>query len=56
MDSLKAERCCGLMTLKVRDLHVVYGKKTILESIDLDAQAGKLTAIIGPNGQENRPF
>lgn len=36
--------------LKVEALETGYGKKQVLFGIDLEAQGGKITAIIGPNG------
>jgi len=36
--------------LKAENIHVELGRKTILHGIDLAAQAGRMTAIIGPNG------
>jgi phosphate transport system ATP-binding protein len=36
--------------LAVRDLSVRYGAKVALESVDIDIQRGRVTALIGPSG------
>ncbi|WP_367300988.1 iron ABC transporter ATP-binding protein [Leuconostoc carnosum] len=36
--------------MKIEGLSTSFGKKTILENIDLTIKKGKLTAFIGPNG------
>ncbi len=36
--------------LKVASLYAGYGKKTILQGVDLTLQPGELMALIGPNG------
>lgn len=38
------------MTLCVRNLSVRYGRKTVIDGLDIDALPGALTAIVGPNG------
>ncbi|MEM8569382.1 MAG: heme ABC transporter ATP-binding protein [Pseudomonadota bacterium] len=38
------------MTLTASDLHVNYGRRPILEGFEFEAEAGALTAIVGPNG------
>ncbi|MDO5705932.1 MAG: heme ABC transporter ATP-binding protein [Paracoccus sp. (in: a-proteobacteria)] len=38
------------MTLIARDLHLRLGGRAVLHGIDLTAEAGQITAIIGPNG------
>ena len=38
------------MTLQASDIRHTIGRKTILDGIDLTAQAGAVTAIVGPNG------
>lgn len=37
-------------TLKVRDLHKAYGGQPVLRGLTLEAEAGTVTAILGPNG------
>lgn len=41
---------CGECCTKIRRLNVAYGKKRVLEHIDLHVHCGELTAVIGPNG------
>ncbi len=36
--------------ITIRDLHVSYDEKVILEHIDLDIRKGKITGVVGPNG------
>ncbi|WP_087117524.1 ABC transporter ATP-binding protein [Corynebacterium urinipleomorphum] len=36
--------------ISVRDLRVSYGPKVVINSLDVDLPAGKVTTIIGPNG------
>ena len=36
--------------MKIEGLSKSFGKKTILDDIDLTIKKGKLTAFIGPNG------
>ena len=36
-------------SLVVEDLHVGYGKREVLEGIDLELLSGKITAIVGAN-------
>ena len=36
--------------MKIEGLSKSFGKKTILDEIDLTIKKGKLTAFIGPNG------
>lgn len=38
------------MSLIATDIHLRLGRNEVLKGIDLGAQAGQLTAIIGPNG------
>lgn len=36
--------------LVIKQLDTGYGKKQIIHGVDLEAESGKITAIIGPNG------
>jgi iron complex transport system ATP-binding protein len=36
--------------LSVKNLHVAYGNKTIIQDLNLSIPKGKITALIGPNG------
>jgi phosphate transport system ATP-binding protein len=36
--------------LSIRDLHVSYGKKSILKGMNLNIKEKKITAIVGPSG------
>lgn len=38
------------MSLHVKKLHFAYGKKTILEDINLSVKEGEFVGILGPNG------
>jgi iron complex transport system ATP-binding protein len=40
--------------LEARHLQVRLGQVTILDGVDFDARAGKVTAIVGPNGSGKR--
>jgi len=42
--------CCGLCCTKIENFGVSFGKKVILENVNLHIHCGELTAIIGPNG------
>lgn len=42
--------------LEVRGLAKAYGKKSVLKGFDLDAAAGSVTAILGPNGSGKTTF
>ena len=44
------DAACGECCTKIRGLNVLYGKKRVLEHIDLHVHCGELTAVIGPNG------
>lgn len=41
---------CGLHCIKINDITVSFGDKTIIEDINLHIHCGKITAIIGRNG------
>lgn len=41
---------CGECCTKIRSLNVSYGRKHVLEHINLHVHCGELTAVIGPNG------
>ena len=41
---------CGECCTKIQNISVSYGKKRVLEHVDLHVHCGELTAIIGPNG------
>ena len=45
-----ADNVCGECCTKILNLNVSYGKKRVLEHINLHVHCGELTAIIGPNG------
>jgi zinc transport system ATP-binding protein len=45
-----ADGVCGECCTKILNLNVSYGKKRVLEHINLHVHCGELTAIIGPNG------
>ena len=36
--------------ITVRNLRVSYGTKTVIDGLDVDIPAGKVTTVIGPNG------
>lgn len=36
--------------LRIRGLRKAYGKLTVLDGLDLDVEAGKAVALVGPNG------
>lgn len=36
--------------LEIRGLHVSYGQIEAIHGVDMDAEAGKITVIIGSNG------
>ena len=36
--------------LKIQNLHVNYGKRTVLKNISLDVKKGEVLALLGPNG------
>ncbi|WP_109472840.1 ABC transporter ATP-binding protein [Ornithinimicrobium cavernae] len=38
------------MTLQSRNLSLAYGKRVVVEGLDLDVPEGRVTAIVGPNG------
>jgi len=38
------------MRLRVCELSVGYGKRTVLEGVDLELNPGEILGIIGPNG------
>lgn len=38
------------MTLQAQNLALAYGKRTVVSGLDLEIPAGKVTAIVGPNG------
>lgn len=38
------------MTLQAVDLDLSYGKRPVVEGLDLDIPPGRVTAIVGPNG------
>ena len=38
------------MLLEVKDLHAAYGPTSVLHGIDLQLQAGSITALLGANG------
>ena len=40
----------GPVALEIRDLHVAYGERTILDGVSLSLPAGATTAIVGPSG------
>lgn len=39
-----------MAVLEIRNLRSGYGAKTILQDVSLDAHAGQITVILGPNG------
>lgn len=41
---------CGLHCIKIQNIGVKFGSKTIIDNINLHIHCGKLTAIIGRNG------
>ena len=40
----------GPVALEIRDLHVAYGERTVLDGVSLSLPAGATTAIVGPSG------
>ena len=40
----------GECSLEVRDLHLTYGERRVLQAVNLRAQPGRVLALIGPNG------
>ena len=36
-------------SLRVQDLRVAYDDRVVIDGLDLDIPAGKITAIVGPN-------
>lgn len=38
------------MTLQAQNLALAYGRRTVVSGLDLEIPAGKVTAIVGPNG------
>lgn len=48
--SVDANGAHGRPGLAVRGLTVTYGEKPVVFSLDFDAPAGSLTAVVGPNG------
>ncbi|MDT9595017.1 ABC transporter ATP-binding protein [Nocardioides zeae] len=38
------------MSLEIRDLSVAYGRRTILDGVDLVVERGRLLGLLGPNG------
>ncbi len=47
---MKNHNCCGLCSIKLKELQVVSGQDTIIEHINLEFHCGQLTALIGKNG------
>lgn len=43
-------RPCGLCCTRIEKLGVTFGRRVIIEDVDLHIHCGELTAIIGPNG------
>lgn len=43
-------KACQLCCTKVKNLSVHFGKKKVLENVNLHFHCGQLTAVIGPNG------
>lgn len=43
-------------TLKVENVSLGYGEKTIVKDLTLEFPKGKITAIIGPNGAASPPY
>lgn len=41
---------CGYCCTKIRNINVVFGKKKVLENINIHIHCGKLTVLIGENG------
>lgn len=39
-----------MSTLRVRDLSVRYGKRTVLSGVELDVSSGEIVALLGENG------
>lgn len=42
--------------IKVENLNVIRGKKSIIENLSIDIKAGELSVIIGPNGSGKTTF
>ena len=40
----------GAVALEIRDLHVAYGERTVLDGVSLSLPAGATTAVVGPSG------
>ena len=51
-----ASNTCNLCCTKIENFNVTLGKTEILKGINLHIHCGELTAIIGPNGADSKPF
>ena len=36
--------------IKIRDLHKAFGKKVVLDGVDLDIEKGEFCVLLGPSG------
>ena len=48
--ALPTDFCGGPVALEIRNLRVDYGKRTVLDGVNLSLTAGTTTAIVGPSG------
>jgi zinc transport system ATP-binding protein len=47
---------CRLHCLKIQNIGVSVGGKTLLDGVHLHAHCGEMTALIGRNGAGKAPF
>lgn len=42
--------------IKIRDLHKAFGKKVVLDGVDLDIEKGESLVVIGGSGTRKNRF